>query len=267
MDKKMYELKISETLSHLMPPLSAEEESLLTESLLDNGCREPLVVWNGTLVDGHTRYRICWRHGIPFTYVEMKFESENDAVLWSIRNQIGRRNLTPFQRCELVLPYEDDLKAEAKKRQGWRSDHHSMPHEKGKTRDHLAMMAGVSSGTLCKAKVIMDKADDETISRVREGNISIHRAYLSVAPKSEKVEKAKPKNVDYAGQLVTPDIVSGVEYKTSRSGEKTTTDILKPIGDAVRSLLDRVSEGEVRTKMIIAELSRVTEMIDEARKE
>jgi hypothetical protein len=43
MDKKMYELKISETLSHLMPQLSAEEESLLTESLLDNGCREPLV--------------------------------------------------------------------------------------------------------------------------------------------------------------------------------------------------------------------------------
>ena len=55
MDKKMYELKINETLSHLMPPLSAEEESLLTESLLDNGCREPLVVWNGTLVDCHAR--------------------------------------------------------------------------------------------------------------------------------------------------------------------------------------------------------------------
>ena len=251
MDKKMYELKTSETLSHLMPPLSAEEESLLTESLLDNGCREPLVVWNGTLVDGHTRYRICWRHGIPFTYVEMKFESENDAVLWSIRNQIGRRNLTPFQRCELVLPFEDALKAEAKKRQGWRSDRHSMLGKAGDTRDQLAKMAGVSHDTFYKAKAVLEKADNKTITRAREGSISISRAYLSV---SQKAEKAKPNNADY-----TPEIVSGVEHKA-------TTEILKPIGDAVRNLLDRVSEGEVTTKMIITELSRVAEMIDEADK-
>ena len=255
MDKKMYELKTSETLSHLMPPLSAEEESLLTESLLDNGCREPLVVWNGTLVDGHARYRICWRHGIPFTYVEMKFESENAAVLWSIRNQIGRRNLTSFQRCELVLPYEDALKAEAKKRQGWRGDRHSMPYERGETRKYLAKMAGVSSDTLYKVKDILDKADDETITRAREGSISIHRAYLSVAPKPER---AKPNNVTCGGKYNAPKNVTAVEYKA---------DLLKPIGDAVRSLLDRVSEGEATTKVIIAELSRVTEMIDEARKE
>ena len=262
MDKKMYELKINETLSHLMPPLSAEEESLLTESLLDNGCREPLVVWNGSLVDGHARYRICWRHGIPFTYVEMKFESENDAVLWSIRNQIGRRNLTPFQRCELVLPYEDALKAEAKKRQGWRSDLRGSDSSFGRRTAYvLADMAGVSHDTFYKAKAVLEKADDKTITRAREGSISISRAYLSVA---KKPEKAKPNNATYSGQLVTPDIVSGVEYKASRSGVKTSTDILKPIGDAVRSLLDRVSEGEVTTKMIIAELSRVAEMIDEA---
>ena len=252
MDKKMYELKISETLSHLMPPLSAEEESLLTESLLDNGCREPLVVWNGTLVDGHARYRICWRHGIPFTYVEMKFESENDAVLWSIRNQIGRRNLTPFQRCELVLPYEDALKAEAKKRQGWRSDLRGSDSSFGRRTAYvLADMAGVSHDTFYKAKAVLEKADDKTITRAREGSISISRAYLSV---SQKAEKAKPNNADY-----TSEIVSGVEHKA-------TTEILKPIGDAVRNLLDRVSEGEVTTKMIITELSRVAEMIDEADK-
>jgi hypothetical protein len=38
---------------------------------------------------------------------------------------------------------------------------------------------------------------------------------------------------------------------------------LLSIGDAVRDLLNRVTEGEATTKMIISELTRVAQMIDE----
>ena len=81
MEKRMHKLNISNKLANLMPPLTKEEDALLTNSLLNEGCREPLVVWNGTIVDGHNRYRICWRHGVPFTYVEKNFESETEAML------------------------------------------------------------------------------------------------------------------------------------------------------------------------------------------
>ena len=68
MEKRMHKLNISDKLANLMPPLTKEEDALLTNSLLNEGCREPLVVWNGTIVDGHNRYRICWRHGRRVCY-------------------------------------------------------------------------------------------------------------------------------------------------------------------------------------------------------
>ena len=238
MEKKMYKLTINDDLANLMPPLTKEEDALLTNSLLNEGCREPLVVWNGTIVDGHNRYRICWRHGVPFTYKEMNFESETEAMLWAVRNQMTRRNLTGFQKCELVLPFEEALREEAKKRQGWRSDLRGSYGEKGETRDMLAAMAGVSRDSICKVKVILSSGEADIICSVRKGNMSINRAYLRVTEKS-----AKPR---------APKEPAPVMRKP-----------LLPIGDAVRDLLNRVTEGEATTKMIISELTRLAQMIDE----
>ena len=53
MEKKLYELSISEKLDKALPPLTEGELSLLTESILTEGCREPIVVFNGTVIDGH----------------------------------------------------------------------------------------------------------------------------------------------------------------------------------------------------------------------
>ena len=103
MEKKVYELKINEDLAAVIPPLLDMEDDLLEKSLISEGCRDPLVVWNGTIVDGHNRYRICRKHQIPFTYTKMPFENEAAAKLWIIKNQLSRRNVNDFVRCELVM--------------------------------------------------------------------------------------------------------------------------------------------------------------------
>ena len=64
-------------------------------------------------MDGHNRYRICHEYSIPFAVEEKSFESRESAKIWLIRNQLGRRNLPDFQKCELVLPLEELLQAEA----------------------------------------------------------------------------------------------------------------------------------------------------------
>ena len=245
MEKRMHKLNISDKLASLMPPLTKEEDAMLTNSLLNEGCREPLVVWNGTIVDGHNRYRICWRHGVPFTYKEMNFESETEAMLWAVRNQMARRNLTDFQKCELVLPFEEALREEAKKRQAWRKHGIDPLNETGNTQDMLATMAGVSHGSLDKAKAILSSGNADLICSVRKGNMSINRAYMQITAKSAKPRTPK----DPVPMMTEPVLV-----------------IRKPllsIGDAVRDLLNRVTEGEATTKMIISELTRLAQMIDE----
>lgn len=64
------ELAINQTFQNLIPPLSPEELSALEASLKHEGCRDPLVVWNNTIIDGHHRYAICTKHGISFNTIE-----------------------------------------------------------------------------------------------------------------------------------------------------------------------------------------------------
>ena len=81
-----------------IPPLSDEEFAQLEKNILADGCRDPLVLWGQLLVDGHNRYAICTKHGLPFDTVQKEFASRDEALDWTDANQLGRRNLTPDQR-------------------------------------------------------------------------------------------------------------------------------------------------------------------------
>jgi N6-adenosine-specific RNA methylase IME4 len=83
----------------LIPPLSAEERQQLEENIAEHGgARDPLVVWASkgtlTLLDGHNRFEICTRLGLPFDIHELRFKSRGEAEDWIDKNQLGRRNLT-----------------------------------------------------------------------------------------------------------------------------------------------------------------------------
>jgi len=88
---------IDEQFRFLLPALDRETYALLEENLLENGCRDPIVTWNGILIDGHNRYEICTRHGIPFDVASRDFDSREDVLIWIISTQVSRRNLTGIQ--------------------------------------------------------------------------------------------------------------------------------------------------------------------------
>ena len=96
-------------------PLRDDERALLEQSVLAEGIRDPLVVWkraDGTriLLDGHHRYELATQHRLDFAIVEMTFETEDDAILWVLQNQLARRNLTDEQRTLVLGRYYNMLK-------------------------------------------------------------------------------------------------------------------------------------------------------------
>ena len=104
-------LKIDKEFKELIPPLLPEELKGLEESVLKEGVRDKLVIWNKTVVDGHNRYDIAQRHGLLFQVAEMTFESREDCINWIINNQLGRRNITEQQRMYLRgKRYENEKK-------------------------------------------------------------------------------------------------------------------------------------------------------------
>lgn len=72
----------------LSVPLSPEEENRLENSLLREGCREPIVVWHGCILDGHKRYEICSYEEMDYKTVEMNFVSREDAIIWICKKRV-----------------------------------------------------------------------------------------------------------------------------------------------------------------------------------
>ena len=107
MEKKMngyrlHELEINPAFRDLIPPLLADELKTLEESILKDGCIEPVVTWNGVIIDGHNRYSICHKYNIPFKVRKMHFEIQEEAISWICNNQLGRRSISPETRKYLI---------------------------------------------------------------------------------------------------------------------------------------------------------------------
>ena len=99
---------VNEELKAYIDPLTADEHDALERSLLAEGCRDALVLWGDVLVDGHNRYAICQKHGLPFRTVQSSlFNSLEDVHLWMIDQHLGRRSVSDFQRGVLALRKKD----------------------------------------------------------------------------------------------------------------------------------------------------------------
>lgn len=92
----------NEALKKYIIPLSKDEFELLEQNIIKDGCLDPLRVWvnkkgDQVLVDGHNRWKICEKHSIPYKTKYMEFDNIDQAKIWMVNNQLGRRNLTPDQ--------------------------------------------------------------------------------------------------------------------------------------------------------------------------
>lgn len=96
------DLIVDEEFQTLIRPLTSEEYRLLEESILRDGCREPLTIWKNTILDGHNRYKICKRWDLPYRTTELQVSCREEAMSWICANQLGRRNLSEEMRRYLI---------------------------------------------------------------------------------------------------------------------------------------------------------------------
>ncbi len=115
----MSHLRIDNEFKNLLAPLTQEEFEQLEENIMREGCCDPLVVWNRIIIDGHNRYAICMKHGIPFHIRNVHFASREAAISWICSNQLGRRNITDETKKYLIgKKYETDKVIGAKNAMG-----------------------------------------------------------------------------------------------------------------------------------------------------
>lgn len=217
-------IQIDEELADLLPKLSEDDSSSLTQSLLDNGFDQKfgrIKVWfpedndgTGYIVDGHNRYKICSKNGIElsdYCFEPVFFDSKEDVIKWMLENQLARRNLQTIQRIAIAEKYRPIFEKQAKERQ---SEYHGNQYDKkrevpqnfvevqnrkkqdNETNAKLAKMADVNRETYRQAKRVLDSDNEEVKRRVLSGKTSISAGYRELRNNSNEnsVPKKEEKN-------------------------------------------------------------------------
>lgn len=184
---------INPQLRDYIDPLTQHEYLALERSLLKEGCRDALVLWQETLIDGHNRYAICQKHGIPFqTKQNDQFNSLEDVMLWMIDNHLARRSVSSFQRGVLALRKKDIINTRRKDKSSQEKaqeaelalkDPDPVPVE---TREEIAKVAGLSKPAVAQIEKIRKAATPELVEAVRAGTISINTAATIAALPGEQ---------------------------------------------------------------------------------
>lgn len=213
----MLELKIDIELDNLLPKLDEEKYKLLEEEIRKNGCINPIIIWNGYIVDGHHRYRICKANNIEFKTKEMEFENKQEAMIWAWTTQKARRNIDDGALFKIARTFKPYYEKKAKENQGTRTDLFQKS-EKGcekeetfisndtnvnntnikkiDTIQELADMTGTGRNTMNKVIQVQKHAPAPVQKAVENNVISINKGYeitkkLKEVPKENKQKEAE----------------------------------------------------------------------------
>ncbi len=193
---------VNEELKAYIEPLTQDEHDALERSILAEGCRDALVLWGDVLVDGHNRFGICQKHGLPFQTVQNpRFQSMEDVHLWMIDQHLGRRSVSDFQRGVLALR-KREIMAERKARATTSTETAvtapppAAPEAAAalpapdplSSREAIAKAARLSSSQVVMIEKIQKQAAPELVAAVKSGTISINAAAaVATLPAEEQV--------------------------------------------------------------------------------
>ncbi len=218
---------VLDELKRFIPALNPDEYEALEQSIIANGCRTPLLIWNTTagqvyptaaqpdepcfvLFDGHHRYEICQKHGIDFQIDLMSFASIEAVKDFMIDFQIGRRNMTPEQ-----LSYLRGLKYQRmKSKQG--GARLKSEDEIQDTAEKLAEEFKVSVATIKRDAVFvegLDKLNHELKDTILAGTTKVEKKVIQQLAKT-KVE-TPVRTVEELQQVVQVQLPKNTDRKSS----------------------------------------------------
>lgn len=195
------QIRIDPEFRDKIPPLTPAEFDQLEQNILADGeVYEPIIVWNGAIIDGHNRWKIINAHPeIPYKVKEMDFPDVWAAFDWMYSKQLGRRNLSEENRAYIIgKMYE----ARKHRRGGDYGNQYTeaiyknykkpnAPH----THEQIAEEVGVSPATVTNAEkfakgVDVIKAQAPAVAnQILHGGSGVTKQAVAAFPKLDKAEQ------------------------------------------------------------------------------
>lgn len=259
---------VNQELKAYIDPLTEEEHEALERSILAEGCRDALVLWGNVLVDGHNRYGICRKHGLPFQTVQnTRFQSIDDVYLWMIDQHLGRRSVSDFQRGVLALRKREILAERANAGPPATADagNDDAPWDTStaepgadtpqpaaaakpapgarKQRGEIAREARLSTAQVGLIETIHKQAAPEVVAAVKSGTLSLNAAAaVATLPEDEQraAALAGKSELKEAAKRVRESRRKPREPREGDEGETSALDAA--LADQIVTLRERVAE-------------------------
>ncbi len=156
----------------IFPMMEGEEIKALVADIREHGLIEPILTYQGKIIDGRNRYQACELAGVFPRFEEWRGDGSLVDLVVSLN--LKRRHLTQSQKATIAVDLLPYLEAEARERQGRRTDiREKIPEgEEGRARDHAAKLAQVNPRYVSDAKAIQQRSP-ETFEAVKSGTLTL----------------------------------------------------------------------------------------------
>ena len=177
-------------IANIFPMMTDAEFEQLKDDIVLNGQLDPVVLYEGKILDGRNRWKVCTELGLVINYDQ--YQGDN-PLSFVISKNLHRRHLDASQRAMIATDVKPLLEVEARKRQGTRTDLPDFVEiipesSKGRARDQAGSLFGVSGRYVATAEKIK-REDPELADKVRSGQISIPDAQKKMQKTERETER------------------------------------------------------------------------------
>ena len=168
-------------MEQLLPPLSGEQFSALESNILENGCYAPIIVSEDmVIIDGHNRFRVCEKHGLPYRMLVFSFTDLLEAKQWALDTQKGCRNLDKWKLGQIALKLKPEIEARARTNQGSRTDlsvNSPKSYTPTDTRKEMAQAVGIGEQAMGRIAQLTENAPQLLKDALENKEVSINRGW------------------------------------------------------------------------------------------
>ena len=266
--KKVIELKIDPEFRSQIPPLTDEEFKQLQDNILEDGeVYEPIIAWNGIIVDGHNRWRIIkenWELLKDKYHVKEKsFIDKWEAFDWMYRKQLGRRNL-PLEMWKYLVGKMYEARQQSQggdhgnqytKMASGQNDH--LPNQGtqlSRTENDIAEELGIGSRTVRRANEFAKGVDAlkeisaEAADKVLKGRSNVTQKEIQNLP------KMNPSAIEEVAQaIISGEPIPRQEHKP-RGWTKTDREERTKLEAIVADMYDRTTVPEYTVDCLVDDI-------------
>ena len=183
----------------LFPRLEGKEFDGLVEDIRANGLRNPIIVYDGMILDGGNRERACREAGVIAEYEEFMGA---DPAAFVLSVNLHRRHMTLGQQAAAVAAAQDWTMAQARGGDRTHSKGQRLPFDLGETKHEESNSNGeqlakrstpaeraAKSGASVRTQKMADKvarSDPKLAAQVARGEVTMKHAIAQVSGAAEK---------------------------------------------------------------------------------